>query len=237
MTRFIAVAVLLYFAVTLPGQDRKATAPQQTPFINENTVKEALREYQAALVITTLPDGPTYCYRQQLCEEPLSPCSTFKIANLCCAVENGIIGSADDILPWDGKKRVIAAWNRDLPVRQAMAVSAVPHFQALATRIGTTRMQQFLDRIHYGNRDISSGITSFWLDGSLRISARQQADVLTRILTGELSLQPATITILKQSLFRAAGKKGRLYGKTGTMADTPTAAPSLGWYVGWIEHD
>ena len=230
---------LLFLTLLLTGilsQVSGNEIPARPPF-DENIIRDALREYQAALVVITLPEQKIYYYREALCREPLSPCSSFKIVNLCCAAENNIIGSADDRMPWDGKTRPIAAWNRDLTVKEAMAVSAVPHFQALAARIGPDRMQRFLDRVAYGNRDISGGITTFWLGSSLKISALQQADFLYRLQMKQLSFSPKTLNILKKAVYQTTGKRGTLYGKTGTMADSPTGAPSLGWYVGWIEHD
>ena len=51
-------------------------------------------------------------------------------------------------------------------------------------------MQARLSRLGYGNADISSGLDSFWLGGSLRISPREQVALLARLAFGEGAVQP-----------------------------------------------
>ena len=54
----------------------------------------------------------------------------------------------------------------------------------VATGIGEERMQRGLDRIGYGNRDISGGLTRFWLQSSLKISPREQVGLLRALFNG-----------------------------------------------------
>ena len=47
---------------------------------------------------------------------------------------------------------------------------------------GAEKMQDHLNRINYGNRDISGGIDTFWLDSSLKISALEQIEFMERLV-------------------------------------------------------
>ena len=113
----------------------------------------------------------------------MAPCSTFKIWNTLIGIESGIISSPDQpFYQWDGEKRSISAWNRDLTLREAFQASCVPAFQNLARQIESERMQYWLDRIEYGDRDTSAGIDVFWLPSKGRktilISPTEQAQLV-----------------------------------------------------------
>ncbi|MGB1015227.1 MAG: penicillin-binding transpeptidase domain-containing protein, partial [Nannocystaceae bacterium] len=112
------------------------------------------------------------------------PASTFKVPNTLIGLETGVIPDVTFSLPWDGKHRSVKPWNRDHDLASAMKYSVVWFYQEVARRIGESRMQQWVDRFAYGNRNIGGGIDEFWLAGELRISAREQVDFLARLSAG-----------------------------------------------------
>ena len=59
-------------------------------------------------------------------------------------------------------------------------------------------MQTRLSRLGYGNADISSGLDSFWLGGSLRISPREQVALLARLARGEVPFSPEHVATLRR---------------------------------------
>ena len=147
--------------------------------------------------------------------------------------------SADEpFYTWDGKKRFFDEWNQNLTLGRAFAVSCVPAFQNLADRIGETRMQEWLDRISYGDRDISAGITQFWLPQAGRktvvISADEQAALLRRLVRGDLPFSAEKVRVLREIMRVRTTAKGDLFGKTGTggLAD---GNGQVAWFVGWVE--
>src|SRR5690606_37392427 len=91
-------------------------------------------------------------------DRQLVPASTFKIFNSLVALETGVVAGAETVIRWDGIVRERTELNRDLDFRTAFRISALPHYQELARRIGLDRMQQFIDTVGYGNRDLSGGI-------------------------------------------------------------------------------
>jgi beta-lactamase class D len=167
--------------------------------------------------------------------EPKLPASTFKIANSVIALETGVVGDPDqDVFKWDGVVRGIEAWNRDHTMRTAIAASAVPVYQEIARRIGAERMQNYLDRFEYGNRDIGGGIDQFWLTGNLRIDPVQQIDFVDRLRRGVLPVSKRSQDLVRDILPVTKVGDSVIRAKSGLLG-AELGKPSLGWMVGWAE--
>ena len=161
------------------------------------------------------------------------PASTFKVFSSLVALETEIIDSKSAVMAWDGVLRERSEINRDLDLQTAFRLSAVPHYQQLVRRIGTERMQQFIDKVGYGNRDISGGIDRFWLSGGLRISPREQVEFLTRLYHGDLPFSSDTMSAVKAMMVTEQTDDYVLRTKTGWAVIDDT--DNTGWWIGWIE--
>jgi len=171
--------------------------------------------------------------------KPQPPCSTFKIWNALIGFEEGLIADPNEAFyQWDGKTRPITAWNRDLSLRDAFQASCVPAFQELARRIGEPRMNQWLGKIGYGDKNTRTGIDTFWLPSpqreTLLISPTLQAKLIHQLLKGELPFSAPSVAKLKILMEIRKTTLGTLYGKTGSGS---LEAPMLkiGWLVGYAE--
>ena len=163
------------------------------------------------------------------------PASTFKIPNSLIALETGVVEDPDkDIFRWDGVKRPIEAWNKDHTLRSAIAASAVPVYQEIARRIGSERMQKYLDLFEYGNRDIGGGIDQFWLTGNLRIDPVQQVDFVDRLRRGVLRMSKRSQELVRDILPVTKVGDTVIRAKSGLLG-AEVGKPSLGWMVGWAE--
>jgi beta-lactamase class D len=161
------------------------------------------------------------------------PASTFKIPNSLIALETGVVGDPDkDVFKWDGVERSIAAWNQDHTMRTAIAASAVPVYQEIARRIGAERMQQYVDLLEYGNRDIGGGIDQFWLTGNLRIDPVQQVDFVDRLRRGVLPTSKRSQDLVRDILPVAKVGDAVIRAKSGLLG---AEQGRLGWMVGWAE--
>lgn len=158
------------------------------------------------------------------------PASTFKIPNSLIALETGALADTSTVLVWDGQERTIASWNRDHSMTTAFPNSVVWFYQEAARRIGEEQMQDYLNRMGYGNRNIGGGIDVFWLTGDLRISALEQIDLLVRLSKHDLPFSTSTIEAVKGIMIEEQEEAYVLRAKTGW-------AGSVGWYVGYIEHE
>jgi beta-lactamase class D len=140
-----------------------------------------------------------------VCTVRLPPASTFKIPHAIAAIDSGVIKDADEVIRYDGAPRDYAAWRRDHTLASAMRYSVVWYFQAIAERLGMDREEYYLRRLRYGNADPSSGLTTFWLGGSLRISPLEQLTFLRRLYYEELPVGARTLRIVRGILVQPAG--------------------------------
>lgn len=165
------------------------------------------------------------------------PASTFKIPNSLIALETRVIQDDVAVLTWDGIERgfngsLIEEWNQDLNIRLAFKYSAVWFYQVLARKIGHQKMQDFVNKIQYGNQNIGSkeDIDRFWLDGELRITPKQQIEFLRRLYQNDLPFSQRTIDLVKDIAIAEQTPDYVLRGKTGW-------ASNVGWYVGYLEQN
>lgn len=162
------------------------------------------------------------------------PCSTFKVPNALIGLETGVLSGPEHAMKWDSTHYEIKAWNQDQTLRTAIRYSVVWYYKRVAAGIGEPRMREFLHAIPYGNEDISGGLTRFWLDTSLLISADEQVDFMRRLAVGELPFSVRSIETVRELLRVRETERGLLRGKTGT-ADGNAAHAALGWFVGYVQ--
>ena len=213
----------------------------RTPPRSLSTAKEAFGGLDGSLVLIDCATGHVQTYNPGAAGVGLPPCSTFKIVNALIGLEERLITSPDQpFYKWDGVERSILAWNQDLSLREAFQASCVPAFQELAREVGPTRMQTWIDKIGYGNGDISAGIDVFWLPSKGRqtilISPMEQARLIQRIIVGDVPFSTASLATLKELMFIKRTDRGSLYGKTGSGTDDDGTF-ALGWFVGYAEHE
>lgn len=162
------------------------------------------------------------------------PASTFKIANTLIGLSAGAVKNVEEILPYGGKSQPFEAWEKDMGLRDAIALSNVPIYQELARRIGLARMRDGLSQLGYGNEKVGTRVDDFWLNGPLRISALEQTEFLARLARNRLPLQKAIQETTRDIVRLEQGDGWTLYGKTG-WENAPN--PGIGWWVGWVEKD
>lgn len=166
------------------------------------------------------------------------PASTFKLFNALVALDSGAVKDEYEVLRWDGVKRSFEDWNRDHSLASGMKFSVVWFYQEMARRAGAERMQGWLDRAGYGNRDSGGGIDRFWLDGGLRISAVEQIAFLRRLADGRLPFSPRAQETVRRITTLEADPAYLLHAKTGwALGGAADGKTDLGWIVGWVERD
>jgi len=199
------------------------------------TMTDAFHGREGAFVLLDCASGDAYRSDAAACAVKYAPCSTFKIWNSAIGLELGLVSDPDGpFWHWDGVSRSISDWNKDQTMRTAFAASCVPAYQALARTIGAKRMQAWLKKIGYGDRNISAGVDVFWLPEpgriTLLISADEQAELLKKLVTGKLPFSPPTLETLKTIMAVRTTPRGTLFGKTGTGE-----GDFGGWFVGYVE--
>lgn len=173
-------------------------------------------------------------YNRARAETRFIPASTFKIPNTLIGLTVGAVESVDEVFVYDGTPQPFKSWEKDLSLREAIKVSSVPVYQALARRISLERMQTELAKLDYGNGDIGSAVDVFWLEGPLAISPVEQTLFLARLAQGQLPLPETAQRHTREILLIEQNRAWSLFAKTGTTA---RVTPNVGWWVGWVERN
>ncbi len=180
------------------------------------------------LIISSLKNNKEYIYNNSRAITRYIPASTFKIPNTLIALEEGIIKDEYEIIKWDGKKRFYEPWNKDQTLQSAIAISCVWCYQKLAKKIGDKKYLSYLKKLHYGNEKTGLDVSTFWLEGDLKISAVEQIKFLKRLYKNDLPFKQKNIDITKKILTVEKTKEYTLKAKSGWSG-------KIGWYVGYVE--
>ena len=169
------------------------------------------------------------------------PASTFKIVNSLIGLQTGKIVNDSMVIKWDGVKRWLDDWNRDLTMYEAFRVSSLPYYQEVARRIGKDTMQRWLDSLKYGAKlatdkvVIKTAVDSFWIDNSIKVTPDQQLGLVKRLYFDQLPFFKTYQEMVKRAMLFENNANYRLGYKTGW--GTTENGHALGWIVGWIEEN
>ena len=70
--------------------------------------------------------------------------------------------------------------------------------QELARRVGEGRYAAYLPGLKYGNEQAGPELTTFWLEGDLRISATEQVAFLKRLYVGAFPFKRSSYELLRR---------------------------------------
>ncbi len=224
--KMLRIALLMLLSFLLAGTGTIAANAK-----HELKIQELFNGKEGTMVLKNLKNGQTYVYNEERSMKRFTPESTFKVPHALIGLETGAVRDEYEVKRWDGIIRPFEAWNRDHSLASAMRESAIWFYQDMAKDIGETKMQEYVNRVGYGNRDISGGIDSFWLDSSLEISAVEQVDFMERLVGEELPFAEKQQKTVKRMMIQDEQDAYILHGKTGTRLSDY----GLGWYVGYVE--
>lgn len=177
-------------------------------------------------------------YNQSLCEQKVSPYSTFKIISTLAGLQNGVLESSASTMIYNGTQYAIPEWNGNLTLKEAFQSSCIWYFRQVIDAVGQDEIANELNTLSYGNCDNSqwngSGINpqeelnGFWLDSSLTISPLEQVEVLSKIFEGNSIYSDENVDMLKDIML--VDDSGQMvYGKTGSGSN------GQAWFVGFTE--
>ena len=186
-------------------------------------------------------------YNSDLALTRSSPCSTFKIISSLIALENGILEPEDSTRDWSGEIFWNEDWNKDIDFSEAFRTSCVWYYRQVIDDIGKDMMQKELDKLRYGNCDISDwegrlntnnnnrALTGFWLESSLMISPKEQVEVMERIFGDNSGYSEETQNELKQVMLVSEQERTdiSIYGKTGMGKADGIVVDA--WFTGFAE--
>ena len=209
--------------------------------VNKAKTDNSLKKYfdengvDGCFTLLNNANGEVTVYNMELDTQRFSPASTFKIVNSLIGLQTGRITDEKMVIKWDGIKRPVENWNKDMDMAAAFKVSCVPYYQEVARRIGRDTMQQWIDSIGYGNKNISGPIDSFWLNGHLKISPDEQLGLVKKLYFDQLPFRKSVQQIVRDVMLQEDNTSYKLSYKTGWGADEKQN--DIGWVAGWIEEN
>jgi beta-lactamase class D len=183
------------------------------------------------IIIAPLHGGEVFVHDERRSSRRFPVASTFKILNTLIALEEGAIAEGDTFT-WDGVAREVPGWNGDQTLDSAFRLSCVWCYQTLARRVGAAKYQRYLAATGYGELSMPFDETTFWLDGSLQISATGQIEFLKAVYRRSLPFSNDAYKTLRRIMLVEQTPQHGLWAKTGWAA---RGDPGIGWYVGYVE--
>lgn len=205
------------------------------------------KELNGAAVIYDVTNTCYTMYNSDLVFARRSPCSTFKIISSLIALENGILKPEDSTRTWSGEVFWNEDWNKDIDFSEAFRTSCVWYYRQVIDDIGEDMMQKELDKLQYGNSDISDwegrlntnnnnrALTGFWLESSLGISPKEQTEVMEHIFGEDSDYSEKTLDELKRVMLVSEQEREdiSIYGKTGMGKAGGVVVDA--WFTGFAE--
>ena len=189
--------------------------------------------YEGSFVLYDLNNDTWNIYDMEQATLRTAPDSTYKIYDALFGLEEGVIAPNDSFMAWNETDYPFEAWNADQDLYSAMQSSVNWYFQEIDKQIGSSAIQGYIQKIGYGNENISADLSSYWMQGTLKISPVEQVELLTALHNNNFDFAPENVKAVKNAicLFSSEGKN--LYGKTGT--GRVDGQDVNGWFVGYIE--
>src|SRR5688572_5477777 len=194
-----------------------------------------------------------HVWNEERATQRFAPAATFRIATTLIALEVGAVKSIDERVPYRpsqyrdynanerarpliyGSRAFASPPIRHMELRKEMRIVHSPLFRQLARQIGGERMRAGMEKLIYGNMQSSSRVDGFWKDGSLQISAVEQAEFLSKVAKGTLPVAKKALEQTRELILTEQTTGYKLHSKSGLL--TTGSNSRLGWWVGWVERD
>ncbi|HWW85887.1 MAG TPA: penicillin-binding transpeptidase domain-containing protein [Vicinamibacterales bacterium] len=159
----------------------------------------------SCFLLTELGKGEIRHEPSNACSSRITPASTFKVPHALAALDSGVISGPDEKMTYDGTGDWPETSRRDHTLATAIRYSVVWYFQQIARRLGPEREAEYLHRLSFGNMDSSSGLTTFWIGGSLLVTPEEEQTFWIRLYESRLPLSRRAIEQVKQMLVEPPG--------------------------------
>ncbi len=227
----------------------EATGSDGQEKILEINLEEDFAGLNGAAVFYRPEKQEYYIYNPFLADTKRSPCSTFKIVSSLLGMEYGVLTPENSMREWSGEIFWNEDWNRDIDFEAAFRTSCVWYFRQLIDEIGPENMAEGLEKLDYGNQDVSDwagklnnnnnnpALTGFWIESSLKISPKEQTEVMERIFGKNSPYSAESVEALKRVMKMEETEESgvSIYGKTGLGKQSGITVDA--WYTGFAEVD
>jgi beta-lactamase class D len=167
-----------------------------------------------------------------LINQLITPNNTFYILESLIGLESGNIKDTADFFTWDQQNYSNPNWNQDQNLTMALKFQTEWYFNQVAQKIDTAKMKSWINLVDYGNKDLSGGVTQCWKNNSLKITVKQQMDLLRKMYYYNLPFSVEHLRYIRKTFSFSRLNNKNLYSfKTkGLNNNLPVI-----WYLGYVE--
>lgn len=237
LTAFILTAVILCGVAPFLSIYASDESSYQKNFSSDNVsyadLSSYFGEYEGSFVLYNQKSDTWNIYNKEHASLRVAPDSTYKIYNALFGLEENIITSDDSLIEWNGETYPFEAWNADQTLQSAMSSSVNWYFQTVDEQLGESKVYDYIQKIGYGNENISGNFSTYWMESSLKISPIEQVELLIKLENNSFGFTSENIKAVKDAICLSSSDTGTLYGKTGT--GRVDGQDVNGWFIGFIE--
>ncbi len=176
--------------------------------------------YEGSFVLYDLNGDTWKVYDMEQATLRTAPNSTYKIYDALFGLEEDVIAPDDSFMAWDGTNHPFEAWNGNQDLLSAMQSSVNWYFEEIDMKIGSSAIQDYIRKIGYGNEIVNANLSTYWMQGALKISPVEQVELLTSLHNNRFDFAPENINAVKNSICLFSSEDKNFYGKTGTGRET-----------------
>ena len=187
--------------------------------------------YEGSFVLYDMNNDAWNIYDMDHATLRTAPNSTYKIYDALFGLEEGII-TPEASLAWNGTDYPFEAWNADQNLYSAMESSVNWYFQEIDRQIGVSALRNYVKKIGYGNENINSDLSSYWMQSTLKISPVEQVELLKDLYNNDFGFTLENVNTIKDSICLFSSDDRSFYGKTGT--GRIDGQDVNGWFVGFV---
>lgn len=237
MTAFLMVTVLLISMAPLLSANAAKDDYYGWDTSHKNTniidLSSCFQGYEGSFVLYDMAQDTWNIYDMDRAALRVSPDSTYKIYDALIGLEAGVITPEDSTMEWNRELYPFQEWNADQTLQSAMSASVNWYFQEIDKQLGISAIDRYIRKIGYGNENTKGGLSSYWMESSLKISPIEQVELLRKLYENSLGFRTKNIDTVKDSILLSSSKAGNLYGKTGTGCID--GKDVNGWFIGYVE--
>ena len=234
----LTVTAILFAGIT-PMLTSYAAASDQYQWntsgknISSLELSSYFKQYNGSFVLYSLNTDQWDLYNMDMATTRTAPDSTYKIYDALFALEEGIITPEYSLMTWNQEDYPFETWEQDQTLQTAISGSVNWYFEALDHEIGRNGIQSYVQKIGYGNENVGSDISSYWMESTLKISPVEQVELLKAFYQNTFGFTSENIKAVKDSIHLSSSASGTLYGKTGT--GRVDGQDISGWFIGYVE--
>lgn len=164
-----------------------------------------------------------------------SPLATFDIVQSLIAIQTGVVKDDSALINAAAPAGQAGTCEGELSLRQAFQHSCENGFGELARRIGKDTLKKWIDSLGYGNKDMSGGIDTFWLNNRMKVTADEQLGLMKKLYFDQLPFYQRTQQVIRGMMQKEGNANYLLSYKTASGLNGAGHAAS--WILGWIEEN